>query len=144
MVVAVILTILAAVGFVSYENYLVDTRDSKRLTQLAGLRDAMRLHISKGSLPQPDDNVEIRSHGNTFLHQGYAGTSVLETISYSEKTLDPLDEVPYTYMLSRNKKDFQLLGFLEKYNGNVITALPSVYAYIDYSQRFPNVFGKKL
>lgn len=144
IVVATILTILATIGFISYEEYLVDTRDSKRLAQLSGLRDGLRLGITKWKLPLPDDNIEIRNNGTAFLYQWYAGKNVLEGISYSEATKDPYDETYYTYLLSWNRKDFQILGFLEKYNPNIITTiLPQTHA-IDYSQRFPQVMGKKL
>ena len=145
VIVAVILSILATVWFISYEDYLADTRDSKRLSQLAGLRDSLRLSITKWALPIPDDSVEIRNNGTTFLYQWYAGNNVLEGISYSENTADPFDDVPYTYLLSRNKKDFQLLWFLEKFNVDVISSLSNdAYAAVDYSQRYPNVFWKKL
>lgn len=144
VVVAVILSILATVGFISYEEYLVDTRDSKRLAQMTGLRDGLRLAIIKWKLPLPDDNVEIRNNATTFLYQGYAGENVLEGISYSEATKDPYDDKYYTYLLSRNRKDFQILGFLEEYNPDVISSIfPESYA-TDYSQRFPQVMGKKL
>jgi hypothetical protein len=105
----------------------------------------MRLSITKWPLPLPDEAVEIRNNTTPFLYQWYAGESVLKSIWYGEETYDPLDEVPYTYLLSNNKKDFQLLGFLEKYNEDVITQITSkAYALENYSQRYPNVFGKKL
>lgn len=145
VIVAVILAILATVGFISYEDYLVDTRDSKRLSQLAGLRDSLRLQTTRGKLPLPDNSVEIRNNSTPFLYQWYAGKEVLETISYSENTMDPFDDVYYTYLLSRNRKDFQIMWFLEKYNKDVISFWSQkAHASVDYSQRYPNVFGKKL
>jgi len=144
VVVATILAVLATVWFISYEEYITDTRDSKRLAQLSGLRDGLRLWITKGALPLPDDHVEIRNNDTPFLHQWYAGANVLETISYSEVTKDPFDDTYYTYLLSRNRKDFQILGFLEEYNQNVLSSLtPNTYA-VDYSQRFPQVMWKKM
>jgi type II secretory pathway pseudopilin PulG len=145
VVVAVILSILATVGFISYEEYITDTRDSKRLAQLSWLRDGLRLWITKWQLPFPDDNVEIRNNDTPFLYQWYAWGNVLESISYSEATKDPYDDTYYTYLLSRNKKDFQILWFLEEYNPDVISNIfPESYAAVDYSQRFPQVMGKKL
>jgi type II secretory pathway pseudopilin PulG len=145
VVVAVILSILATVWFISYEDYLTDTRDSKRLAQMSGLRDGLRLWITKWKLPLPDDNVEIRNNGTPFLYQWYAGENVLEGISYSEATKDPYDDTYYTYLLSRNRKDFQILGFLEEYNPDVISSITwQSFAAEDYSQRFPQVMGKKL
>lgn len=145
MIVVVILAILSTVGFISYENYLTDTRDSKRLAQLTGLRDALRLNITKWKLPYPDENVEIRNNGNVFLYQWYAWANVLESIAYSDNTVDPLDDIWYTYLLSNNRKDFQLLGFLENYNTDVLSSVIwKSYASEDYSQRFPNTTWKKL
>jgi len=145
MVVVVILSVLATVGFISYEAYLVDTRDSKRLAQITGLRDGLRLATTKWSLPIPDDAVEIRNNSTTFLYQWYAWEDVLNSISYSDSTVDPLDETYYTYMLSDNRKDFQIMWFLEKYNQDVISLnTQSVFAAVNYSQRFPNTVGKKL
>lgn len=144
IIVVVILAILATVWFISYEDYLTDTRDSKRLSQISWLRDAIRLSITKGALPLPDDAVKIRNNGTEFMYQWYAGEDVLSSVAYSDNTVDPFDDVYYTYLLSRNRKDFQLMGFLEKYNADVISAtFPQVWA-VDYSQRFPKTYGKKL
>lgn len=144
MIVVVILSIVATIGFISYEDYIIDARDSKRLAQLTGLRDSMRLAVTKGSLPLPDSDVEIRNNGQTFMYQGYAGKDVLNAISFSENTYDPADEQFYTYLVSSNRKDFQLLGFLEKYNPDVVSLNRSQVFAEDYSQRFPRTVGKKL
>ena len=144
VVVAVILSILATVGFISYEKYLVDTRDSKRLAQLTWLRDWLRLATTKGQLPMPDDNVEIRISGESFLYQWYAGENLLESIWYSETTKDPYDDTYYTYLLSNNKRDFQLLGFLEEYNPGLLSSTSTLTHALDYTARFPKLVGKKL
>lgn len=144
IIVVTILAVLATVWFISYEEYLVDTRDSKRLAQLTGLRDSLRLGITKWKLPLPDDAVEIRNNGVTFLHQWYAGKNVLESISFSENTIDPLDDSYYTYLVSQNRKDFQILGFLEKYNPSVISSILPEWNAQQYAQRYPQVMWKKL
>ncbi len=145
VIVIVILSILSTIGFISYEEYLLDTRDSKRIAQVSGLRDTMRLALTKGKLPLPDDAVEIRNQGIPFLYQGYAGKTVLDSISHVENTKDPLDETYYTYMLGKNGRDFQLMSFLEKENEAVMTFKNTQsFADIDYTERFPKTFGKKL
>ncbi len=78
------------------------------------------------------------------MYQWYAGKNVLDSIAFSENTYDPKDEQFYTYLLSTNKKDFQLLGFLEKYNPDVVSLNTSQVFAEDYSQRFPRTVGKKL
>ena len=69
---------------------------------------------------------------------------MLDSIAFRENTYDPKDEQFYTYLVSTNKKDFQLLGFLEKYNPDVVGLGSSQVYAEDYSQRFPRTVGKKL
>jgi len=149
VVTIVILVILATVGFISYESYLVDARDSKRLSQMNNLRDGMRLFTTRGPLPIPDNNINIQSNGDVFAYQWYAGEDVLEAISYSLNTFDPLDEEFYTYLLSSNRKDFQLLWYLEEsiewtYYQDLQTWLYSDALANTYFIRYPKVFGKDM
>ncbi len=144
LIVVVILTILTTIGFISYEDYLVDARDSKRIAHLTWLRDAMRLTSTKKSLPLPDSSIEIRNNGVWFLYQWYAGKTVLDSVGFSETTQDPFDKVFYTYLVSENKKDFQLLGFLEKYNPDLLISSVSQSYAVNYTNRYINTVGKKL
>ena len=143
MIVVVILAILSTVWFIAYEDYLVDTRDSKRVAQVTSIREALRLQITQGELPLPDNAVEIRNNGVAFLYQGYVGKTVLETISYTEGSTDPKDDIYYTYLLSENRNDFQLMSFQEKYNPEIISFLPQASA-ANYRTRYPFTAGKKL
>lgn len=104
----------------------------------------MRTTIAKKNLPLPDDAVEIQNNGSVFLYQGYAGANVLETIGFSDDTMDPKDDTYYTYMLSKNKRDFQLMTFLEKENKEVLLSVNSPVFAGEYEERFPKTMGKKL
>jgi prepilin-type N-terminal cleavage/methylation domain-containing protein len=144
LIVIVILAIVSTIWFIAYEDYLIDARDGKRISQVSLLRDGMRTTIAKKSLPLPDNAIEIRNNGNVFLYQGYAWADVLETIWFSDDTKDPKDEVYYTYMLSKNKRDFQLMTFLEKENEEVLLWTNSQVHAWEYEERFPKTMGKKL
>jgi len=145
IVVVTILVVLSTVWFISYESYLVDTRDSKRLSQMNNLRDALRLSITKWKLPFPDDGIELRQDGVVYAYQWYAWESVLESISFSQNTIDPLDDVYYHYLLIKNQVDFQLLWYLEKDPlESVLQKKYKTYANIDYGNRFPRVYGNEL
>jgi len=109
----------------------------------------MRLFTTRWPLPVPDDSINIQSNGDVFAYQWYAGEDVLEAISYSLNTFDPLDEEFYTYLLSSNRKDFQLLWYLEEsiewtYYQNLQTRLYPQALASTYFVRFPKVFWKDM
>ncbi|MDQ7022778.1 MAG: fibrinogen-like YCDxxxxGGGW domain-containing protein [Candidatus Gracilibacteria bacterium] len=148
IVVITILAILATVGFVSFSGYLAGARDTNRVSQLKSMSDALELYRTKKDLPIPDDKVDVRvgpsSNEETIAYQGYIGKNVLETIEYTESGLDPKDKTYFSYFLTKNKKFFQLLAFLEEENDDVVVLNLNKVSAIDYSDRKFIVKGKKL
>ena len=142
IVVITILAILATVGFVSFSWYLSWARDTNRIAQLKSMSDALELYRTKKDLPIPDDKVDVQSNGTTIAYQGYIWANVLETIEYTEKWLDPKDKNYFSYYLTKDKKQYQLLSFLEEPSENVL-AFNDVLA-VDYSQRANHLQWKKL
>ncbi|MDQ7009471.1 MAG: hypothetical protein Q9M94_04245 [Candidatus Gracilibacteria bacterium] len=105
------------------------------------------MYRTKKSLPIPDDKVNILYSGSLISYQGYIGKNVLETIEYTESGLDPKDKQYFSYYLTRNKKYFQLLTFLEEENKDVVALNNNMLnksQAIDYSERYPKIKGKKL
>ncbi len=147
IVVITILAILATIGFVSFSGYLAWTRDTNRVAQLKSMSDALELYSTKKSLPIPDDKVDIKAGTKTIAYQWYIWKNVLETIEYTESWLDPKDKGYFSYYLTKNKKYFQLLAFLEEESEDVLASIRiwvhNVQA-TDYADRFPKVTGKKL
>ncbi len=155
IVVITILAILATIWFVSFSGYLAWARDTNRVAQLKAMSDALELYSTKKSLPIPDDKVDIKASAKTIAYQWYIWKNVLETIEYTESWLDPKDKQYFSYYLTRNKKYFQLLAFLEEESEDVLVKntghpqgaplqiLQKTHA-TDYSERFPRVTGKKL
>ncbi|MDQ7022793.1 MAG: prepilin-type N-terminal cleavage/methylation domain-containing protein [Candidatus Gracilibacteria bacterium] len=147
IVVITILAILATVGFVSFSGYLAGTRDVNRVSQLKSMSDALELYRTKKDLPLPDTRVEIRtsdSSSDVIAYQGYIGKNVLETIEYTESGLDPKDKQYFSYYLTKNKKYFQLMAFLEEENEDIVALNLNKVGAIDYSDRKAFVKGKKL
>jgi len=145
IVVITILAILATIGFVSFSWYLAWTRDTNRIAQLKSMSDALELYRTKKDLPIPDDKVDVKTNSEIIAYQGYIWKNVLETIEYTESWLDPKDKTYFSYYLTKNKKYFQLLAFLEESNTDVV-ALNSFNKTNaeDYLGRYPFVKWKKL
>lgn len=79
-------------------------------------------------------------------YQGYAGEQVLKSIGYNDGGTDPLDNTYFTYYMSVNARDFQLMAFLEE-EPEIVTASLLTQSYaedIDYTERYPTVAGKPL
>ena len=144
IVVITILAILATVGFVSFSWYLAWARDTNRIAQLKSMSDALELYRTKKDLPIPDDKVDIQVNGTTIAYQWYIWANVLETIEYTEKGLDPKDKTYFTYYLTKNKKYYQLLTFLEEPSEDTLLSSLNYVKALDYSSRYPYVKWNKL
>ena len=152
IVVITILAILATIWFVSFSGYLAGTRDVNRISQLKSMSDALELYRTRKDLPIPDDKIDVQASGTTIAYQGYIWANVLETIEYTEKGLDPKDKNYFSYYLTKNKKHYQLMAFLEEANEdelannseNLGVPFMGTLNATDYSWRFPKVQWKKL
>jgi len=149
IVVITILAILATIWFVSFSGYLAGTRDTNRKAQIKSMSDALELYRTKKDLPIPDDKVDIKvwtwANERVIAYQWYIWKNVLETIEYTESWLDPKDKQYFSYYLTKNKKYFQLMAFLEEPNEDVVALnINKTNASLDYSEREAFVAGKKL
>lgn len=149
IVVVTILAILATIGFVSYSSYLTGVRDTNRLAQLVSISDWLELYRTKNNLPLPDYNVEVQANGTIIAYQWYAGSNTLETIDFTKWWKDPRDDSYFSYYLTKDRKYFQLMWFLEE-SENLSTinwiknSLISQTHAVNYIDRIPTVYGKKL
>ncbi len=155
IVVVTILSILSTIWFVSYSSYLSWVRDTNRISQLKAIWDSLHLYETKKSLPLPDEKrLEIKDWATTIAIQWYVWKSVIETIWYTSEGKDPKDNTYFSYYLTKDRKYFQLLSFLEdqpetisKLNNlnklNKLNNLKTTQA-IDYENRYPYVYWKKL
>lgn len=145
IVVITILTILSAVWFISYSSYLYGARDSTRISQLTKVVETMQGYSLKKRAPMPDDYITLTSSGSDIAYQWKLWKTVLESLDYEKDIVDPKDKTYYSYFLTKKRKGYQFLAFMESSeNAWNLSALWKTYANIDYSNRFPRTFGVSL
>lgn len=143
IVVITIVWILSTVWFVSYSGYLTWARDSNRISQITKLSDSLQVYAANKTLPLPDNYVEITESGALLAYQWEVGVDVLETIDYTNGWKDPKDDSYYTYYLTRDRNNIQLMAFMEEQQS--IASILSLWTYAaDYTDNFPKTYGKDL
>lgn len=146
LVVISILAILATLAFISYSSYSSWARDTNRISSLSMIWKAMEVYSIGNDLPLPENYVEIRNWTTIIAYQWDLSKTILWKIWYFEEGLDPKDNISYTYYLSKNLKDYQLMWFLENKEELVINSnifINKSYS-INYSERYPFLFWKQL
>lgn len=143
LVVVTILSILAAVWFVSYSSYLTWARDTARVSELSALSHALIIYGNENPLPSPDNHIKILSWSKTLWLQWYLAEDTIDTIEYRKEWLDPLDKRPYHYLVSKSKQNHQLMAFLEK-DKTVAFNLLNTSLASEYDGRFPYFEGQNL
>lgn len=143
IVVVTILWILSTIWFVSYNGYMPWVRDSNRIVQLDSMNSALELYSTTEPLPLPDNKISFTDGSETLLYQWNAGKNTLDIIGYSKAGKDPKDNNYFSYSVSKERKDFQLMVFLEKSDEINFWLLPQVYAS-DMSSRYPYTLGNNV
>lgn len=143
IVVISIVGILSTIGFVSYSSYLVGTRDTNRLGQIANISQALQVYGATNRLPLPDDFIEIQVNGDAVAYQGTAWVNVLSALDYNNGWKDPKENTYFTYMVSKDRKAFQLLTFMEESTSLSSYLIREAYAN-SYEDRFAKTYGNKL
>ena len=117
------------------------------------LSDSLQVYSTTKTLPLPDNYVEITASGILIAYQGEVGVDVLETIDYTNGGADPKDDSYYTYYLSKNRSSMQLMALMEEeqsvaqnssFNPLLTGEIQSQVFAVDYTDRFPKVYGGKL
>jgi len=144
IIVITILAILATIWFWSYQSYLASGRDTNRLIQLKDIHDGLERYSINSRLPFPEDMVEIQASWNTFAYQWYAGDQIIKTIGYDWGGKDLEYGTYLTYMLSKNKRSFQLLTYVDDNEFLSKKIITNTYANQDYTTMFPKVIWSAL
>jgi len=117
IVVITILAILWTIAFISLQWYSRDARDSTRISDINSIEKQLELFVIKTwTLPIPENNIELVSSWVTIWYQWYADKATLNILKVFNWWLDPVDQTPYTYRISWNKKSYQIMWFLENWN----------------------------
>lgn len=154
VVVVTIITILWTIWFVSYNGYMTWARDTNRTTQLVTINDWLNVYRTKADLLLPENAVIVKANSSTIWFQWYIWQDNLDLITYTKWWKDPKDWSFFTYYVSQDRKNFQLMTYLEdnansqvsyiKNNQSNFLISQSYSADLDYSIRFPSVYWKKL
>ena len=143
IVVVTILAILSTIGFVSYSSYLIWVRDTNRISNMKAISDWLELYRTRFSLPLPEYKVEVKANWAVIAYQWYAWANVLESIEFSNGWKDPKFDTYFSYYLTKDKKYFQLMWFLEEEE-----ELQLSYVWINLNiigyDRYPIVYGNNL
>ncbi len=137
IIVIAIIAVLAVAAFMMLTKWLGKSRDSKRLGDLETINNSLWVWLvdtdnTTGTLPLPDEAVEISYSGNVIWYQWKYWETVIKTIANIAKVpLDPSDSTKYTYRTNKSKKKYELYGLLE---GNTAFLWNEILA-LDYSNR---------
>lgn len=142
VVVITILAILATIWFVSYSTYISLSRDTNRMSTISELSKALEIHWWLYTLPLPEDYVSVKVNWETIAYQWQIWKNILETIHFENWWFDPKSKDYFSYYLTKNKKEFQILAFLEE-EQETSSIINNTLA-TDYSTFFPYVSWKKL
>lgn len=129
IVVVTIIAILATIGFVSYSQYTMNSRDSSRITQISSIYNGLQLYSNGQKAPLPDNYITLSSSWEILTYQWTAWQNVLDVIWYRNGWVDPKTGEFFTYTLSSDGKEFELLALLEKPH-------TSSLSFLDFSQTF--------
>ena len=134
IVVITILATLATVAFISFQGYSTESRDTKRISDIATISKWLQVYLAANSVvPEPSETkTTITFSGSELVTQWYAGESVLNILRVKEAQ-DPIDQTFYTYATNPNNTKFQLVGFLE--NTQTASNFLENKLFADYSQR---------
>lgn len=141
IIVLSILALLSTIAFLSFSGYIRDSRDVSRISELKIISQQLDLYKVKNAFyPEIINKTTITYSWNILWYQWDLDESLSKNIGLNKTPLDPYDKKTYTYYLTKDGKEFQLLWFLEK--EKLFSVLPQVYA--SNAKRYPYTVWKPL
>ncbi len=108
--VIVILSILATLGFVSYQGYQSSTRDSIRLADMSNITKTVELYAFENRyFPTPENINEINFNGAIAWKQW----DFWKSENMGDAPTDPLTQLPYLYSITHDGREYQIGWILE-------------------------------
>ena len=87
--------------------------------------------------------VTVFASGSVIFYQWYIGTNVIGSLNMNSAGLDPKDKIPFTYVVTKDRKNYQLLAFLEENSLLQSSLIPFSFAS-EYKNRFPKTTGNNI
>jgi len=116
IIVVWVISLLGIIWVTQYVDYASKIRDASRLSQVTEIYNGIEASIINNRLDTPGNQIEIISNGKLLWYQGDISTSMLESIDFTAQWVDPKTNQYYSVLMDKNKKNFQIMGFLENYN----------------------------
>lgn len=144
IVVLVIITILSTIWYVVYESYLSTGRDTVKIAKLKDIYTSAWVYALKSRIPFPENKVDISASGSVFAYQWDFTQEIAKNIWFKWDPYDSNLEIYPVYMLSDNRKDIQLLDYIEDPNSLAHIYMSETHALADYDLLTPKVLWKPL
>ncbi len=139
-----IIATLSTLWYISYTSHLSTSRDSIRKSELSDIYTLLDSYKIKAQLSVPNNKIDLYSSWILIWFQWYLSENILSKIWFKETWKDPINEIYYTYFLTKDLRNSGVMGFLENNSTAwIFWVLSKTYA-IDYTERYPIIFWKKL
>lgn len=136
IVVITILSILATIGFISFQWYAMVTRDSVRMTDIKLIEETLEFYYTKNweyQIPENSTNITY-SWSIAWIQWEFWKSSMLKKVASASNFKDPLTDDPYAYSITNTQKEFQVASLLEgEYLWNLIN---ETYAQANLAQAY--------
>jgi prepilin-type N-terminal cleavage/methylation domain-containing protein len=144
IIVITIIAILSTIWFISYTSYLLNSRDSTRKSELSDIYTLLDSYKINAPLSVPNNKIDLYSSWFLIWFQWYLSDDILLKIWFNWTWKDPLDQVYYTYFLTKDFRNPWIMWFLE--NDSLAWNLWITYKTyaVDYTERYPIIIWKKL
>lgn len=110
----IILWILSTIWFISMWWYLLDTRNSQRVSDLSQISFAMKSYKSeKWRLPFPENTFNIKNGSTKVIAIQWKLWKNIWLSTIDNIPFDPKLDIPYLYSITSTKQEFQLAWTLE-------------------------------
>lgn len=139
MVSLTIISIVAVYWILAYEWHVQWARDANRIANLKALSDWFDVFRMKKDLPLPENAVEIRSNWELVWWQWEVWDHILSIMDFSQKLKDPKTLENVNYYLTKDRRYFQLMTYME-WNYFDIPFFPSSH----FEERKPILNWEKL
>jgi len=130
IVTIVILAILWAIAFISFQWYSKNSRDSARIADINMLQKWLGIFVvEKWFYPDPDNSANITYSWWLAWIEWTIWDNVIKNIdNVSKKTTDPLTGNEYTYSITSKKTEYQIWAIKESQIAKVDNSINKTYA----------------
>lgn len=109
IIVIAILTVLSTIAFISFQNYISNSRDTNRITALTNIETWLEIYKTKTwKYPTPDSAINIELSWSIISYQWEIWEETTKLINLKAKIpLDPLEDTTYKYATTKKEMDIK-------------------------------------